>query len=236
MSARCIRTLVALVVLSSIAGASKSHAQAQPAPAAAPACFEAKFDRSQGPIRRMLFSDGRLMLTQWGVPNAIYRDEYMTCTDGQNGALSCQVACDGGRVTIADRSDGGVDVQSTHLRLIAKFDSSLLVEDADGASLRGAFKLGRVPASVCEEAFARELDPDAGVALRAGDFSPRVKRLEQSLSSLGYFSQQPDWYFTGATAEALRAFQRFARIEPTGLADATTFRKLRLLAGVSGGC
>jgi hypothetical protein len=205
-------------------------------PAASGACFEGTFGASHGSVRQIVldFKVRKLMVSHWGMAHAPYRDDGLECTESQ-GNLSCGEACDGGHLSVKRRGDRGLDLEAGGLRLTIEFESFLpVVDEAGGGVLRGKYTLQPAPDQTCTKAFSPERP--VLTALRAGDFSPRVQRVEQALSNLGYFSQQPDWYFTGATADALRSFQRFAGLNPTGIADAETTAKLRLFSVLRGGC
>ena len=59
-------------------------------------------------------------------------------------------------------------------------------------------------------------------ALRLGDEGSAVTRLQTRLNRLGYTTDAPDGVYGGDTARALRIFQYYSGIDPTGIADEAT--------------
>jgi hypothetical protein len=226
----CIPSAAAVLALVSGQGFAENAEQSR-------GCFEATLEQSRGPIRRIVLDleNKKLMVEQWGLAHAPFFDDGMDCGAGDNNELSCSVVCDGGGMTATRRPDGRMTLRSSGMRMKIALDSLLPTPaEAGGGSFGGTYTVAPVPEETCRTAFAA--DRLAAIALRPGDFSPRVKSLEKALSNLGYFAQQPDWYFTDATADALRAFQRFVGLEPTGVGDGKTVAKLRLLSVLRGGC
>jgi Putative peptidoglycan binding domain len=235
----CARTLIGFLgcsmsVASVLALGPATRLAAEPT---SQACFELKFDQPRQPIRRIVLDlDSKdLMVEEWGLSRAPFFDAGMTCKEADQGRLECSIECDGGQLSIAQR-ENRVELSASHLRLSDKLDTMLSARNEAGSSgaLDGTYVLAPAPQATCRTAFGP--DRPGQTALRPGDFSPRVESLQKALSNLGFFSQQPDWYFTGVTADAVRAFQRFAGLQPTGQSDAKTIAKLRLLSLLRGGC
>jgi hypothetical protein len=221
----------------SIAALALGPARPLAAETASQACFELEFDQPRQPIRRIVLDlDSKdLMVEEWGLSRAPFFDAGMDCNDAGQGKLECSIVCDGGGLSITKRGNR-VELKAERLRLSDKLDTLLSErnEASSSGAFDGAYTLVPAPEATCRTAFGP--DRPGQTALRPGDFSPRVESLEKALSNLGFFPQQPDWYFTGVTADAVRAFQRFAGLQPTGLSDAKTVAKLRLLSVLRGGC
>jgi len=66
-------------------------------------------------------------------------------------------------------------------------------------------------------------------ALRTGDEGSAVSRVQTRLYRLGYTTDIPDGIYGGGTARALRVFQHYNGIDPTGIADQAT--QARLFSG-----
>ena len=198
-------------------------------------CFRVDFDEAHGPIKRIQvnYQKKEFTVQQWGAPQIRFVMG-VTCEPGKNGALSCFVECDGGNVEMSIRRDGVLALDARNLALYAELRSALPgASDVDAASLSGRFNLAPVADQQCAGDNEADARPEAD--LRKGDFEPRVKDLEQALVDLGYLARRPSWYFTGKTDAAVAQFQRAIGMKPTGIADAETFRKLRLTAAVRGG-
>ena len=73
--------------------------------------------------------------------------------------------------------------------------------------------------------YSDEFRPSRG-DLKTGDTGSAVRRLQTRLSGLGYTTDAPDGVYSGGTARALRVFQYYSGIDPTGVADVATQRRL----------
>ena len=217
--------------------AAPADAQTRP-PAAAPRtaqCFRVDLDEAHGPIKQIQvdYQKKEFSVRQWGAPQIRFVIA-ATCNPGKNGALSCFIECEGGRAEMSIRRDGVLALDAREFALYAEVRSALPgAGGVDAAVLTGRFNLAPVGDQQCASDNEAELRPEAD--LRKGEFEPRVKDLEQSLVDLGYLARRPSWYFTGKTDAAVAQFQRAIGMKPTGIADAETFRKLRLTAAVRGG-
>lgn len=82
------------------------------------------------------------------------------------------------------------------------------------------------PAETAAEEYVPPFEPQEDIFYTVGESYSPIADIEQRLIALGYFEGEADTEFTEETAAAVTAFQEQNGIEPSGVADYETLKKL----------
>lgn len=236
-SFRCTyRPLLLAALLFADSGLSAPAEDAKKSPSRRlPVCYETVVSSDASEIARIIFDPDSLnMRVEFKGATKTPFFSAGGCTRGTDGAISCQVDCDGGKARIAPSATGAklkAMKYSLNLALTSALPFSM---EPDSGTLDGTFDLKPVDASVCINAF--NSSTFTGGDLQRGDFSPVVRRIKTYLADMGLLDRRPDWYFDNATEAAVRAFQKSIGLPASGVLDTQTIAKLRLVSVLNRGC
>lgn len=228
-----VRSFIAVMALASL-GTPAYSKSVKPTPTPSKGCFEQRLTPIGSGVQRILvdFNGPKVRVEYNGGRNVPFM---MDGCDQKSGAetIRCQAVCDGGSALFTLVA-GKLRLETDGIRTNGALDTAIpMTEDADGGKLVGRFELKPVSPQVCIGAFD---DVENLSSLQRGDFSPRVAAVKKNLADLGYLVQRPDWYFDGPSTSAVSAFQRSAGLPVSGIADAETISKLKMVARLKGGC
>lgn len=206
-------------------------------------CYDGEFSRDiEVQWMRLLIppdDSPKLWFGQWGMPTVTFYSS-LDCDTQTDGSFRCtEDTCEGDYVSalLSSTTDGDILLHATGEGADLDIMSVLIGPDAQQSQygLEGIFLLKKQSTTTCagwENAHSRSMK---ALALRSGDFGQPVQMVEESLSKLGYFTDQPDRLYTDETARAAAAFQRATLLPETGIVDLATWEKLSLVAVVGSG-